>query len=481
MEPSLPYTFEVSETPMASLVDIVVLVHDRPDWAELCVRSVENFTKNPYRLIVVDMASREERTKDLFVEWKERGHTVVHLNENRSFSNGVNAGVRAGSSKFIIVLNDDALATEGWDSALLQDASEKRVGLVGARSNAAAGAQGGVKCDGDPPYLVFVCVCLRREVWDAVGPLDEETFDGFSSEDLDYSWRVLKGGLRLKLSNAFVLHAGSRTLIAKNGQPDAYATQVALAKNNEKYNIRLVEKWGEPWVKEHTKFVKRILVATFSPQEYVSMGFAKACMSLKQAGGYEFAFYHHVRTPIHLARQLVVDFALRENFDVLVQLDDDSTFPPDLLPRLLKHNKGLVCAMAYQRKPPYKTVAYTLDEEQMKLGNFMGQQMEGIEHTGLRSVDVNGLHVSALRLDVIRKLHAYREKDEKGAEKYPQGIRQYFGGFENKVGEDFAFCLNLKKVGEKVWVDTDLISGHIAEPFIIDEAYKAAHNAGQAR
>jgi GT2 family glycosyltransferase len=441
------------------LVDIVVLVHDKADWAELCIKSVERFTKNPYRLTLVDMASVEPKTKALFIDAEAAGHRVIRLAENRSFSHGVNVGVNAGTAKFVIVLNDDAIVTEGWDTALISDASPKYVGLVGARSNYAAGAQGGAKCVGDPPYLVFVCVCMRRDVWEKVGPMDEETFDGFSSEDLDYSWRVVKHGLKLKLSSAFVLHAGSRTLMS---------TTTSLGANNEKYNLRLIEKWGKEWVTSHTKLMQQILVATYSPQETVNLSFAASCIQLKQAGGYEFSFYNHRRTPIHLARQLVCDFALRQNFDVLVQLDDDATFPPDLLPRLLRHEKDVVCALAYQRKPPYMHVVYDLDEEKLKAGKVSGNHVEGaLEHTGLRRFDVSGFHVSALRTSVLRKMKE-------------AGIAEYWGGFD-KCGEDFAFAANLKKVGIPLYVDTDTIAGHIAEAPVIDEGYRRAFLAGQAR
>lgn len=450
------------------LIDIVVLVHDKADWARLCIESVESFTKNSYRLIIVDSASEQAETKVLLEDFKRRGHTVLHLAQNRSFSDGVNAGVNAGTAKYVCVLNDDAIVTEGWDSALIQDATPKDVGLVGARSNYAAGAQGGARCIGDPPYLVFVCVAMRREVWERVGPLDSEQFQGFGAEDLDYSWRVVKHGLRLVLSSAFVLHAGSRTLVAKLGGAEA------LNANNERLNIKLLEKWGKDWVYSHTKLAQKVLVATYSPQEVVSMDFARSCMALKQAGGYEFSFYSHKRSPIHIARQLVVDYALRENCDVLVQLDDDATFPADLLPKLLAHNKELVCGLAYQRKKPYATVVYELDVDAFAKGKISGSHMERIEHTGLRKVDVSGLHVSALRLSLIKKMRAFR------SEKYPDGITEYFGGFD-KCGEDFAFAAHVKLIGAQLYVDTDLIVGHIAEPFVIDEHYVRAHREGRAQ
>lgn len=455
-----------------AILDIVVLVHDQPKWADLCIRAVEHHTRNPYRLIIVDMASREKETKDLLNAAESRGHTIVRLAENRSFSNGVNAGVGVGSAKYICVLNDDALVTEGWDTAMIQDASEKTVGLVGARSNFALGAQGdpGWAGSSPPPFLVFVCVMLRRDVWSAVGPLDEQTFDGFSSEDLDYSWRILKASFRLKVSSAFVYHAGSRTLMATKGDAEA------RRRNDEKYNARLVDKWGKEWIDDHCKLKEKILVVSYHAEEMARVKFFAHLLTLKADPRRTFSYIQHSRSPIHLARQIHCDFAVQEGFDVLVQLDDDSTFPHDLLPRLLDHQKEVVCALAFQRKPPFNPAVYALAED-----GIMGVHMMGIEHTGLRKVDISGFHCSAIRTSVIKKLRAYREKDEKGVETHPQGIRQYFGGFENKVGEDFAFCLNLRKIGVPVYCDTDLISGHIGDAIVVDDVFRRTWASQQPR
>jgi GT2 family glycosyltransferase len=431
------------------LVDIVMLVHDQAGWADLAIRAVEQFTRNDYRLIVVDSASKEPATHALLVEVEARGHTVVHLAENRSFSAGVNAGVQVGDAPFIVLLNDDAIVTEGWDTALLQDAAAKHVGLAGARSNFAAGAQGDPSFIGDPPFLVFVCVCLRRDVWNAVGPLDEVTFDGFSSEDLDYSWRVRKAGLALKVSSAYVLHAGSRTLAATVGP-----AVEQRARNDAKYGARLVEKWGKEHVAEHTKGPGRVFVVTYHAEEWTRVAFAGALLGLKRSDGVTFQFHNLTRAPIHMARNLAADYALDNGFDYLVQLDDDATFPPDVIRRLLSHGKDVVTALAYQRKPPHATCVFEIGED-----GLLGKPMEGIEHTGLRKVDVSGFHCSIMRTSVVKRLR-------------DAGIRFYYGGFENKVGEDFAMCLNLKKIGIPVHCDTDLISGHIGEAIVVDEDYK---------
>lgn len=454
---------------MKPLIDIVVLVHDKSEWADLCVRSVEAFTKNPYRLIIVDSASKEAKTKTWFNEVKARGHTIVHLNENRSFSGGVNAGVLVGDARFICILNDDCVVTEGWDTALIQDATDKQVGLVGAQSNYASGAQGDPSFQGEPPYLVFVCVALRREVWNLLGPMDSETFDGFSSEDLDYAWRVKKAGLKLKVSSAYVLHAGSRTLAATQGayqqQPDGSVVIVgdnaeARRRNDQKYNARLVEKWGKEWTKEHSSLVKRGVVTTYHPNEWTGVEFMKNLFGLKRCE-VPFEYLQVTRAPIHLARQLAADFALDSGFDWWVQFDDDATFPNDVLRLLARHQKEVVTTLAYQRKPPHGACIFEIGED-----GLMGGQLNGWENTGLRRVDVSGYHVSMMHTSVIKKLR-------------DAGIRQYFGGFDNKVGEDFAFSLNLKKIGVPIYCDTDIDIGHVGANIVVDRAYKAAFDAGR--
>ncbi len=459
----------------APQLDIVMLVHDVPEWSDLAIRAVEWQTRNAYRLIIVDMASQRPETKTVLADAEERGHTVVRLAENKSFSSGVNAGVRAGTAPNIVVLNDDALVTEGWDSALLQDLAEPRNGLIGARTNFALGAMGdpSFNSNNEPPFLVFVCVALRREVWNAVGPMDSETFDGFSTEDLDYSWRVQKAGLRLAVSRqAYVLHAGSRTLARKGIDQSIESRQ----RYEAKYGARLEQKWGKEHVEKYRRDHKlKVLVAAYSATEWIRGDFARCIVTLKCAD-YPFTYLNQRRTPIHMARQVVAMAALERGFDVLVQLDDDATFPADLLPRLLGHDKDVVCALAYQRAPPYATVAYELAPDAVdKDGNvtvtkegLMSRVLDNLESTGLRKVDVTGFHCSAIRTSVFKKL-------------LDAGIKQFYGGFENKLGEDFAFCMNLRKIGMPIHLDTDFVSGHIGDNVVIDRQYKADFKAGRAR
>jgi Glycosyl transferase family 2 len=444
---------------MEPLLDVVLMVHNQARWADLAIRAVEHHTVNRYNLIVVDNGSTNPETKIVTDGARERGHTVIRLPQSKSFSNGMNAGVRAGSAKNIVLLGDDGIVTPGWDGCFLQDLANKSVGLTGCRSNRISGAQGDPSWhpDAEPPFIIFVCVAIRRQVWDVVGPMDEETFDGFSSEDIDYSWRVQKAGYKLKVSDAYVLHAGSQSITPAQGGV------VGVSKMNQKYNERLVQKWGREFAIEHSRLQGKGLVATFHAEEFTRVAFMGALMGLRRSDGVGFSYYHMTRAPIHIARQMMADYATDQGFDWLVMVDDDATFPPDVLRKLLGHQRDAVCALAYQRKPPYRPCIFELGPE-----GLLGAHLEGAERTGLRKVDVSGLHLGCFKTSVFKKL---REA----------GIKNYFGGFEEKVGEDFAFSLNLKKAGIQLHCDTDLIAGHIGSSVIVDEEFKKRFDAGQVQ
>lgn len=460
--------------PKAPILDIVMLVHDQAAWADLAIRAVEHQTTIPYRLIIIDMASTEAATAAMLAQAAGRGHTVVTLPDNRSFSHGCNVGAGLGSAKFLCFLNDDAIVTEKWAEALISDASVKDVGLVGARSNYASGAQMDPSFTGEPPYLVFVCVALRREVWNAVGPLDETTFDGFSTEDIDYAWRVKRAGYFLAVSDAYVLHAGSKTLgkmIGGHVQTvngiEGVPTTEARRRNDAKYTQRLIDKWGKEHVRRHSQIVKNVLVGSFHPDRFVDVSFMDDFVNLKAFGGYAFKFTRLVRAPIHMARNIFLDAIVDGGYDFGIMIDDDARFPPDTIRRLLAHRKDVVVALAYQRKPPHATCVFEVPE-----GQLLAAPLEGIEHTGLRRVDSSGLHVALVSREAVERMRA-GTKAADGTVLVP-GTRAYCGTFADKVGEDLAFALSLRAVGIPLYCDTDLIAGHTGDPITVDEAYKRA-------
>lgn len=67
-----------------------------------------------------------------------------------------------------------------------------------------------------------------------------------------------------------------------------------------------------------------------------------------------------------LGRNKLAEMAVEEGREWLLFLDDDHTFPDDLLMRLLKHNVNVVGSLYLQRMKPFLPVAYaTKDEDGM--------------------------------------------------------------------------------------------------------------------
>lgn len=60
-------------------------------------------------------------------------------------------------------------------------------------------------------YASFACACVRREVWEKVGPMDETLGLGYG-EDLDYGIRTWQAGWRvMNYRKAFFFHERGKT------------------------------------------------------------------------------------------------------------------------------------------------------------------------------------------------------------------------------------------------------------------------------
>lgn len=498
---------------MSVLFDIVIPLKERADYAELCLTAIRNFTPkaHPYRIYIIDNLCKEVATLKLLERARagEFGPCTVLLGQNKSFSNSINMGVSAGDGKNIVILNSDALVTEGWSSHFLSDLADRTVGMTGARSNAAAGVQGGSgSTDRDPKFLVMVCCGVRREVYEQLGGMDEVTFDGWSGEDLDFSFKVTKQAqMRLKLSNAYVMHGLSKTLVKEIGYGEA------LAKNNEKYTVRLIEKWGRDIVVESTRLKPKVMIFSFSPGHYTSVAFMQQLMGLRRGTEFDFDYAHYSRSgPIQYTRQAAAESILNINdacrkanqqpYDFICMIDDDQVeIPPDALHRLIRHDKDVVGTIAYQRGEPYNPCIFELSDDGVHV-----KPLDNWEHTGLRKVDVIGFPMVLIKVSVFERLRDYSAKkaaESKGLlplrdrakldeadllalHEAREKDRKYFDWLDamkflherdrgrkffdwGLTGEDLYFCGRCRQANIPVHVDSSLILGHLGHPQVVNE------------
>jgi GT2 family glycosyltransferase len=216
------------------LISVIVLNWNGKSYLPRCLDALRCQTFVDFETILVDNGSTDgsqQLIKESYPEVK-----LIELEANRGFCGGNNIGIRACTSPFVVLLNNDTQVASDWlfelysaidnnpavaiaDSKLLFFDPPDTVQALGAEYS----ISGGVYSRGfgepdqrgdDAPREVFVCIACaaiyRRSVLDEIGLLDELFFAGY--EDVDISFRAHLAGYRcLNVPTAKVLHYLSLT------------------------------------------------------------------------------------------------------------------------------------------------------------------------------------------------------------------------------------------------------------------------------
>jgi N-acetylglucosaminyl-diphospho-decaprenol L-rhamnosyltransferase len=209
------------------VVSAVVVTHNAAGWIEQCLGSLAG---TGAEVIVVDNASTDGTTS--LVREKFPDARVIE-EENRGFGAGNNAGMRAASGRYYLLLNPDAWLTEGALDKLVAFADEHpEAAVVGPRLlnpdgtlqrsvrgypspwriateyfflrklgprthalNAFFGEQFDHESVREAEYLFGACMLVRREAVDSVGGFDEDFF--LMSEEVDWCYRFRQAGWKV--------------------------------------------------------------------------------------------------------------------------------------------------------------------------------------------------------------------------------------------------------------------------------------------
>ncbi len=208
-------------------VSAIVVSYNAAPWIE---RSLESLRGTGAEVIVVDNGSTDgtlELVRERFPEAR------VIEQENRGFGAGNNAGMRAASGRYFLLLNPDAWLAEGALDDMVAFADEHpEAAVVGPRLlnpdgslqrsvrgyptpwrlateyfflrklaprsealNALFGAGFDHRSVRDADYLFGACMLVRRDAVDSIGGFDEDFF--LMSEEVDWCYRFHQAGWKV--------------------------------------------------------------------------------------------------------------------------------------------------------------------------------------------------------------------------------------------------------------------------------------------
>ncbi len=124
---------------MRGLTSIIVPCWNQLEFTRHCLRALFQHTTPAWELIVVDNGSTDG-TGDFLAGVQVGGRvpvTTIHNTRNRGFPAAINQGLRAARGEYLVLLNNDAVVTDGWLKHLIALTSAP-VGMVAEHAETGA-------------------------------------------------------------------------------------------------------------------------------------------------------------------------------------------------------------------------------------------------------------------------------------------------------------------------------------------------------
>lgn len=206
------------------------------------------------------------------------------------------------------------------------------------------------------------------------------------------------------------------------------------------------------------------LCVAYPSGEYVHVSFMTSVLLLMQymmLNGIPAAIAGHQGSRICVNRNALVEMAKKSDSTHILFIDADMVFEPDVVAKLLDHDKDFVCATACKRDGSGKAI-----------GSFMiGGPDKPTEYVkgGLIEAKIIGLPLALIKMSVFDKL----KKPYFAEPPLDNGDAQ---------GEDIYFCSNVIASGLKIWCDVDISKklGHTGtKTYYIEKTDEDAYRQSQ--
>lgn len=425
------------------MVSIIIPVICRSDLLMVCLDSIIKYTVTPYEIIVVQEGIDDKLTNII------NGYDVkfVQNRKPKGFAGAMNTGLALASGDFYCFLNHDIVATPGWLESMLLAFNQPDVGLVTPTFTESDTKQNvdwnkGQEFDfiDDPLSLKGVCFLIKKEVIDKIGEWDE-SFGLGGGDDNDMCFRIQKAGYKLVIArHSYIYHYGSASF------RELFDNDIDYSK---KYAVGQFKKFQNKWEKDRKP---KIFVA-IPNRGSISNQLDNCLVHWSHDSRWIVKYYKpEGLMPVDAARNHCVKVFLEDYCDYLLFIDDDITPPLNMLEVLLAHDKDVVGSlsfcMSYNDEGLLAPFAVSTrknenDEQKQYIGN------------GLEEVDATGASCLLIKRKVLEDMER------------PFCFKYKSNGLLEQ-GEDLTFCDKVKEMGFEIWVDFNLVSGHIKSINITD-------------
>lgn len=241
---------QLEKTP---LISIIIPLYNCIDLTKKCLESLEKTIGGwSYEVILVDDGSTDGTRE--YLQTLGSRYTVILNQDNKGYSHNNNLGARIARGRYLGLLNNDLILTEGWFAPIMElFETQDNIGCIGnIQYSASTGLidHAGIFFDllGCPAHarknrkrlplgtfsewnaVTAACLFIEKKRFEELNGLDEGYRNG--SEDTDLCVRLRLAGYRILLSHE------SRILHHVSQSP-------GRNKYNDKNSQRFMSKWSE--------------------------------------------------------------------------------------------------------------------------------------------------------------------------------------------------------------------------------------------
>ena len=219
---------------MNKLVTIVIVPQERFSYTRESLESIYRCTKYPYDLVYVDGNSLKHTTNYLVHQAREKQFKLIRINNYLAPNQARNIGLRSVKTKYVVFVDNDVRVTPGWLEKLVNCAESElasvvcpllcigntlkaKILLAGGEASIFLELKNGkakrkvrqkhyfanrsvaevkdLLCRRECEFAKLNCLLVRRDVFDAIGLLDEKLLS--TREHIDFSLSVTNVGKKI--------------------------------------------------------------------------------------------------------------------------------------------------------------------------------------------------------------------------------------------------------------------------------------------